>query len=77
MVVGFIFIKTESKMEVKAFRSLKMVKEISELIPLFGEFDLLAKVEARDFNELSKIVLKKIRTIPGVIETRTLPGVKI
>ncbi|MGA1793505.1 MAG: Lrp/AsnC ligand binding domain-containing protein [Thermoplasmatota archaeon] len=76
-MVGFIFIKTESKKEVKTFRSLKMLKEITELTPLFGEFDLLAKVEARDFNELSVIVLKKIRTIPGVIETRTLPGVKI
>ncbi|MGA1819707.1 MAG: Lrp/AsnC ligand binding domain-containing protein [Thermoplasmatota archaeon] len=76
-MVGFIFIKTESKKEVKTFRALKMLKEITELTPLFGEFDLLAKVEARDFNELSVIVLKKIRSIPGVVETRTLPGVKI
>jgi DNA-binding Lrp family transcriptional regulator len=76
-VIGFIFIKIESKHEVKAFRSLSKVKEIKELNPLFGEYDVIAKVEAKDFSKLSNIVLKKIRTIEGVVETRTLPGVKI
>ncbi|MGA1872229.1 MAG: Lrp/AsnC ligand binding domain-containing protein [Thermoplasmatota archaeon] len=75
--MGFIFIKTESKMEIKTFRALNRIKEITELTPLFGEYDLLAKVEASDFNHLSVIILKKIRKVPGVIETQTLPGVKI
>ncbi len=77
LVLGFIFIRIESKYEVKAFRSLRKVSEIKDLTPLFGEFDVLAKVEARDFGDLSMIVLKKIRTIEGVVETKTLPGIMI
>jgi DNA-binding Lrp family transcriptional regulator len=77
LVIGFIFIKIESKYEVKAFRSLRKIDEIKDLNPLFGEFDVLAKVEARDFGALSMIVLKKIRTIEGVVETKTLPGIMI
>lgn len=77
MVIGFIFIKIESKKEVKVFRALRKVPEIKELTPLFGEYDVIAKLEAKDFNVLSSIVLTKMRKIPGVIETKTLPGVKI
>ena len=77
MIVGFIFIKTHPKMEVKTYRDLKKIKEITELTPLFGDYDIIAKIEARDFRKLSDIVLHKIRTHPGVDETITVPGTKI
>jgi DNA-binding Lrp family transcriptional regulator len=76
-VVGFVFIKTHSKMEVQAFRELGKIKEITDLSPLFGEYDVIAKVEARDFKTISSIVLNKIRKIKGVEDTLTLPGIKI
>ena len=47
-----------------------------ELHPLFGEFDLIAKIEAEDFNRLGQVVVDQIRTIPGVIDTKTLTGIK-
>lgn len=77
MVIGFIFIKTVPKQEVKAYRALMQIPEVKELNPLFGEYDLLVKVEAVDFTELSRIIIEKIRKVPGVIDTITLPGVKI
>ncbi len=77
MIVGYIFIKTHPKMEVTTYRDLCKMKEIKELTPLFGEFDLIAKIEARDFRTLSRIVLNKIRTLPGVDDTTTVPGTKI
>jgi DNA-binding Lrp family transcriptional regulator len=43
---------------------------------LFGEFDLIAKIDAEDFEELGEIVFKKIRSIKGVIDTKTLTGVQ-
>ena len=52
------------------------MSEIVELHPLFGEYDLIAKVEAKDFNSLGQIVVDKIRSIPGVVETKTLTGIK-
>ena len=77
MIVGFIFIKTRPKMEVRTYRDLMKVKEITELTPLFGDYDLIAKIETRNFNILSRIVLNKIRTLPGVEDTATVPGTKI
>ncbi|MEA3558700.1 MAG: Lrp/AsnC ligand binding domain-containing protein [Candidatus Thermoplasmatota archaeon] len=64
-------------MEVKAYRELMKIEEIRELTPLFGDYDLIAKVEAKNFTILSKIIVDRIRKVPGVVETKTLPGMKI
>jgi len=43
---------------------------------LFGEYDLIAKIEAEDFESIGNIVVNKIRTIEGIIDTKTLTGTK-
>jgi DNA-binding Lrp family transcriptional regulator len=43
---------------------------------LFGEFDLITKVEPEDFEKLGELVIEKIRSIKGVIDTKTLTGVQ-
>ncbi len=48
------------------------IKEVVELFPLFGEYDLIAKVEAPDYNMIGEIVVSKIRAIDGVRTTKTL-----
>lgn len=76
MVIGFILISTAPAKEHDVFKALMNVSEIVELHPLFGEYDLIAKIEARDFNTLGQIVVEKVRSIPGVIDTKTLTGIK-
>ncbi len=76
MVIGFILISTAPAKEHDVFKALMNVSEIVELHPLFGEYDLIAKIEADDFESLGDIVVKKIRTIEGVIDTKTLTGTK-
>ena len=58
------------------YNELSKIKEIVELHPLFGEYDLIAKIEAKDLDELGKIVVEKIRAIDGVADTKTLTGTK-
>jgi DNA-binding Lrp family transcriptional regulator len=75
LVLGFILIQTDADQEKVVLDLLNGLDEIEEAHFLFGEYDLIAKIEARDFKEVSNIVLKKIRSIDGVIETETLPGI--
>jgi len=77
MVVGFIFIKTDPKKEISTFRSLSRLKEIVDLTPLFGEYDLIARIESDSIEGLSIFVLERIRTVDGVMDTMTVPGVRI
>ncbi|MGC8496751.1 MAG: Lrp/AsnC ligand binding domain-containing protein [Thermoplasmata archaeon] len=76
MAVGFVLISTAPGKEHDVYNALKNIKEIVELHPLFGEYDLIAKIDAKDFNELGKIVVDQIRNITGVIDTKTLTGIK-
>lgn len=76
MAIGFILISTAPAKEHEVYNELKKIKEIVELHPLFGEYDLIAKLEAKNFNLLGQIVVDKIRTIPGVVDTKTLTGIK-
>ena len=43
--------------------------ELTELHILFGGYDLVAKIEAEDYEKIGDIVLNKIRTIEGMINT--------
>ena len=74
MAGGFILIKTEPSKEQQVDEALSEVDDIVELHPLFGEYDLIAKVETGDFYDLGQVVVQKIRTVEGVIDTQTHPG---
>lgn len=76
MAIGFVLISTAPAKEHEVYNQLLKVKQIVELHPLFGEYDLIAKIETEDFNKLGQIVVDKIRTIKGVIDTKTLTGIK-
>ncbi len=76
MAIGFVLISTAPAKEHEVYNELLKVKEIVELHPLFGEYDLIAKIEAEDFNVLGQVVVDKIRSIAGVIDTKTLTGIK-
>ena len=74
MTVGFVFISSAPMREQDIYNELSKIKEIVDLHPLFGDYDLIAKVEAEDLNRLSQVVVDKIRSVPGIIDTKTLTG---
>ncbi len=76
MAVGFVLINVSPGSEKKVFDMMIKWDEIEELHPLFGDYDLIAKVTAPDYETLSDIVVNKIRSIKGVTETKTLTGAK-
>jgi len=76
MTIGFILIKAEPGYEHKVYHKLSTVSEIIKLYPLIGEHDFIARVEVESYGKLGSIVGKKIRSIEGVIKTKTLIGAK-
>lgn len=77
IAVGFVLINVAPAHEYAAHETLAKVPEIVELHSLFGEYDLIAKIEARNFEHLGHIIVTKIRSIEGVIDTRTLTATKV
>lgn len=76
MAIGFVLISAAPRKEHDVYNALQKVSEVVELHPLFGEYDLIAKLEAPDFDTLGHVVVNKIRSIDGVVDTKTLTGTK-
>jgi len=74
MSTGFLLINTVPALEQEAYNKLFKMPEIIELHSLFGEYDLLARIEADDFKNPGVIGVNKIRSIDGVVDTKTLTG---
>lgn len=77
MSIAFVLVSTVPGKEIEVYNKISGIKYVVEVHPLFGEYDLIVKIDASDFSELGKIVIEKIRTIEGVIDTKTLTGIKL
>ena len=73
--IGFVLIDIEPTREKEVYQKLTKIKDIVELYPLFGEYDLIAKVEADSYDAIGKLVVSMIRSIEGVKATKTLARV--
>lgn len=76
MPIGFVLIKAAPKLEYEVYNKLSKFEQIIELNPLFGEYDLIAKIEGDDFEKLGEITINIIRKVKGVIDTKTLTGTR-
>jgi len=76
MVIGYVLISTAPAKEHEVYNELLKFKEIVELHPLFGEYDLIAKIEFDDFNQFGQIVVDQIMTIKEATDTNTLTSIK-
>ena len=77
MVTGFVLMHISPLHQSEVFNKLSKLSEVIELHPIFGEYDLIAKIESKDFESIGKIVINKIRTIEGIVDTKTLIGISI
>lgn len=76
LAVGFVLISTETEKEHDVYNALLDVPEIMELHPLFGEYDLIGKVEASDYDTLGHVIVSSVRSVDGVMDTKTLTGTR-
>ena len=76
MSIGFALLTISPLHEKLVYESLKNVSEIREIHPLFGEYDILIKLECQDIDAIGEVIIKEIRSLKGVVDTKTLIGTK-
>jgi DNA-binding Lrp family transcriptional regulator len=77
VVVGFVLMHVSPLHEYEVFNKLSKMPEVIEIHPLFGEYDLIAKVEAKDYEGIGEIIIQKIKIIEGITDTKTLTGIRL
>ncbi|KYK32236.1 MAG: AsnC family transcriptional regulator [Thermoplasmatales archaeon SG8-52-3] len=76
MATGFALLSISPLHEKEVFNALNSINEISEVHPLFGEYDILVKINCTDIDEIGDVVIKKIRSLKGIVDTKTLIGTR-
>ena len=77
MAIGFVLITTKPGKEQFVRDSLDGIEYVTNKWILFGEFDLIARIQSDDEFTLTKTIVENIRPIEGIIDTRTLIGAEL
>ena len=77
MAVGFVLITTEPGKEMSVREKVSEIDCVKGIWVVFGSFDCFVKVEADDDSELTEAIVKGIRSVPGIVDTRALVGAEI
>lgn len=71
MVVIYVLVVTEVGKENEIASALGQIKGVTEAKTVYGEFDVVARIEAQNLKEVDEIITS-LRKIPGIIRTVTL-----
>jgi|TARA_B110000444_G_C18788719_1_gene571353 uncharacterized protein with GYD domain len=77
MAIGFVLITTQPGSESSVRTALDGIKYVTDRWMLFGEYDLIARVQADDEYALTRCIVEEIRVLEGIADTKTLIGAEL
>jgi len=72
MVTGLVLVRLQAGREKLTLTKIKEIKGVSHVSAVYGRWDLVVDVEADDLPTMTRVVIEKLRAIPGVFGTETL-----
>ncbi len=72
METAYVMINCEMGAEGKIVDEVKTIDSVKEVLGVFGNYDILVKLESPTLEEISDIIAKKIRRLDRVHCTTTL-----
>jgi DNA-binding Lrp family transcriptional regulator len=72
MVTAYLLVMADSGMEKEVIEDLQELDEVEEAELIYGEWDIITKLNLPDVSMLGDFILKNIRGIGGVKKTSTL-----
>ena len=71
-VKAYIMINVKTGTEDEICEKVLKYSEVEEAAAIYGEFDLILKVKAKDMNHLDRLIVDKLREIPDILLTATM-----
>ena len=72
MSSGYVLINVEPGSESDVYKVALSLDCVTDANMLFGDYDLIVKIEASSMGEIARHVVESIRAVPGVANTKTL-----
>ena len=74
MAIGYVLINVQPGTEQQVYNDVRNLPHVADATVLFGDHDLIVKLEANDLVTIAKAVVEHIRAVEGVVNTKTLAG---
>ena len=72
MSSGYVLVNVEPGAETSVFEQLSQLSFVSDINHLFGDYDIIIKIEADGIGTIAGMVVESIRSISGISNTKTL-----
>jgi len=69
---AFVLIKTEFGSEKKVLKEVKKVDGVKEAHPVYGHYDIMARVYGKNDDELNERIVNDLRKLDNVESTLTM-----
>lgn len=66
-----MFINVKPGKEKEVLQKLRKIKNVTESFELYGDYDIVIKIETEEKERLQAIVMQQIRSIEGIENTST------
>ena len=77
VVQAYILIQTDVGKAAEVAREIAQVNGVTLAEDVTGPYDVIVRAEARNVDELGKLVVAKVQTLDGITRTLTCPVVHI
>ena len=77
MVQAYILIQTEVGKAAQVATEVRAIDGVSEAEDVTGPYDVIVRAEAKNVDELGKLVVAKIQGVEGITRTLTCPVVHL
>ena len=77
VVQAYILIQTEVGKAADVARNIANVKGVTLAEDVTGPYDVIVRAEARNVDELGKLVVARVQAVDGITRTLTCPVVHI
>jgi anthranilate phosphoribosyltransferase len=76
MITALVLFKAEKGKISGLANKVGAIDEVVEVLSITGEYDLMAKIQVQDYENLADIVTEKMQNMEGVLSTRTMMAFK-
>jgi len=77
MVQAYILIQTEVGKASQVVTEVRSIPGVTEAEDVTGPYDVVVKAEAKNVDELGKLVVARIQAVEGITRTLTCPVVHL
>jgi DNA-binding Lrp family transcriptional regulator len=77
VVTAYILVQTEVGKAVRVAEEIAAIEGVQLAEDVTGPYDVIVRAEARDIDELGKLVVARVQAVDGISRTLTCPVVHL